>query len=157
MAKKDLEGFEELDAALAELQELTGKSGKPLLRRALVKSSHPIRDEAKFNAPWPSTESESKIKAATYYIDASGKRLKGKEDRHTVYSYVYDPHPLAGIFEYGTKERFQKTTGRHVGSIEPHFYMRSAADSKFDEVVDSQAKLIGEEIAKAFNKHAKKG
>lgn len=157
MAKyKHLDGASELEAALKELQNMTGKSGKPVLRRALVKSSLPIRDGAREMSPWPDTEDENNIKAGTAHVDGTGKRSKGREPKNAVYSYVFDPHPLAAIFEYGTDERVQSTTGRETGKIEPHGYMRKATEDNFENVIQSQGGLIGAEIKKAMDKHVKK-
>lgn len=159
MAKyKNVKGLAELDRALAELQKLTGKSGKPTLRRALVKSIKSTEQEARALSPWPDTADESNIKAASSYRDGNGNRKKGREPKTAVYAYVYDPKPLAAIFEWGTKDRYQTSTdpNRYTGVIEPHHYMRSAVENTFDEVVENQASIVGEEIEKTWNRHVKK-
>lgn len=150
-----VEGFEALDAQFKALQDLTGSANKAVLRRALVKSGQPIAEGAKANSPWVDTANDSKIRSASTYTDGDGKRTKRREPKHAVYAYVSDPHPLSAIFEYGTNDRYQKN-GRYTGKIEPHFYMRGAADDNFDTVVKSQADLIGQEIEKAIARHNKK-
>lgn len=151
-----VEGLNELEAALAEWEQLSGKSGKPILRRALVKAAKPMQAIAKAHSPWPDIADEANIKVATSYIDGDGKRRKSKEPATSVYAYLYDPKSTASIFEFGTVDRFQDSTGKYTGQIEPHRYLYRAAHAGFDEFVSSVSDQVGMKLKKAFEKHVKK-
>ena len=59
---------------------------------------------------------------------------------------------LAHLFEFGTAPRFQKSTGRFTGQIQPTPTVRPAFESKKNEVV----KKTGQALGKGVEREAKK-
>lgn len=115
---------------------------KKALRKATRDSAKIVLDEARKLVP----EDEGHLKASlrvrvTRFTDKTGKTRRVKNViSHGVYTgegFFKGDQYYGGFLEFGTKERFHKTTGKSVGKIDgtAHSYLRPALYSQPDRVL----------------------
>lgn len=154
--KFDLRGFDGFDEALAELEQLSGKTtqGRAVLRRVGTKALEPVRLKMAALAPKESGELAGSIKTQ----QAKRKRRRGqmKYDRATDVTLLTGPAPArakdranAGWQEFGTVHQ------------SPNSYARPAIDSEGPGVVQRVKEGLLPDIEKTkqrmLRKMAKKG
>lgn len=135
-----LEGFRELEAALAELPKATGKN---VIKRALLNAAKPIEEAAAENAPALSGHLKRDVSSGTRLTrrQAAQARRAGKSYQE-VYVGVADP---AGVQnEFGNE---------HQG---PQPFLRPAWDANRDEALDRIKTELGQEIDRAAARLARK-
>jgi len=156
MAKTDLslEGFEELEAALDALIELSSNgTGKGALQRALNKAAKPILDAAKTAAPDGPTGNLKESIVVSRKVTDSARPTKIKNG---VGVYVRTTAPHAHLVEFGTGPRHKKSTGQYVGEMPPNPFMSEAFDSNVEEVVSDLSETVMTEIEKTYARAQKR-
>lgn len=135
-----VEGFRELEAALAELPKATGKN---VLKRVLLAAAEPIAGDAAANAPQLSGKLSRDVKTGTRLTkrQASMNRKLGKSEVE-VHVGVSDP---AGV---------QTEFGNEHQSAQP--WLRPAWDSNANGALETIKSDLGTEIDKAARRVAKR-
>lgn len=103
MAKVKLEGFAELDKALAELSKAAGKG---VLRRSLKKAAEPMADRANANAPvGPTGDYAKSFKYGTKLTkrQAGQHRKMFRNDKASVEGFVGTNDPAGVQQEFGNE------------------------------------------------------
>lgn len=139
-----VEGLRELDRALAELPKATGKN---VLRRVLRKAATPMADSMRAKAPVDEGALRASIGVGTKLTrrQASQHRKMFKSDKASVELFVgAGGLPQAITQEFGT---FKEP---------PQAFARPAWDAHRYQVLDVVAADLGEEIAKAAKRVARK-
>lgn len=168
-----LEGFKELDAALAELPASLARGAS---KRAVAKASRIMADEqqALANAGLKDTITVStKARNLTGLAEFGAVRGAGGSAREAVQalraarreggsagtritSRVGSTSPLAHLFEFGTVARTQTTTGRYTGIMPAEPFIRPAFDNRAQESVGAIRTELAAEIEKTRARLAKK-
>lgn len=124
-----VEGLREAEAAL----EALGKSlGRGVLRRVAKRALQPIAEDARA-AVEASTEGTGDL-SESIAVSGSLSKAQKKDARGDTKSFV-EMHVGAGSLtqaitqEFGTGERFQKKSGKSVGSVVAEPFMRPAWDA----------------------------
>lgn len=168
-----LEGFKELDAALAELpaslargasKRAVGKAARimadaqqalanPGLKDTIVVSTKArnLTGLAEFGAVLGSGGSAREAKQAL----RGARRTRGSEGTR-ITARVGSTSPLAHLFEFGTAPRTQKTTGRYTGVMPAEPFVRPAFDSKVGLVTSAIKAELAADIAKTRARYDKK-
>lgn len=142
-----VEGLRDLDAALSQLSQATGKA---VLRRIGRKALEPMRADAQARAPddpnTPDVDLESSIIISSRQKSGRQSKRSGEEKRSVV---VYmgpspDGYPQAIMQEFGTV---------HHG---PQPYMRPAWDANKSKALSIIKDDLGAEIDKAAQRAARK-
>ena len=150
-----IEGLRELEKALAELPKATGKN---VLRRTLRKAAEPMVAAAQSKAPVDSGGLRDSIQIATRLSRRQARlhRKMFKDDRASVEIFAgVSALPHAHLLEFGTGPRYHKS-GKYVGQVAPHPFMRPAWDAHKRPMLDAISKELGEEIMKAAQRLARK-
>lgn len=166
--KVRLQGFDELEKALVELEALTGKTttGRNVLKRAGMQALEPLRQRMSQLAPYDAEDRDEngqhlKDTIRTQVANAKQARRIGT-DRRSGIVLLTGPAPegrrmrsAAASLERGTGERFHKS-GKSVGFLPAQPYVRPAADQTSGQVIDEMTGLIVKEIGKAKERMARK-
>lgn len=161
-----LVGFAELDAKLAALPDRIAKGAAV---RGMKKASAVIADDqrrlvnpglrdsivvkakvrnltglAEFGAVLGSGGSRSDARAAL----RGARRTRGSEGTRVTVT-IGSTSPLARLFEFGTKPRFQKTTGRYTGVLPAAPFVRPSFDNNRDAALAAIKREIAVEIGKS--------
>lgn len=155
-----IEGLRELEKALSELPKATGKS---VLRRVLKARAQPFDSAWRGMAPDdPATTGEDNLKTSGGVGTKLSKRQAAqhrkmfRSDRASVEMFAGPGAlPQAITEEFGTGPRHQKS-GKFVGQVHPHPFVRPAWDATKDAMLNGIGKDLGDEIAKAAQRLAKK-
>jgi hypothetical protein len=156
-----VEGFKDLEKAL---EDLTKAAGKNALRRGLQRAAVPLRDTMKAYAPGIAGGGLKESISIGPKLNPRQAKLhrKAVSERSGVELFVGPSYKLgrggrsAHLFEFGTRERVQKTTGRRTGRIEMQPFMRPAWDSKQAEAFSVLTFSLREEIEKATDRARRK-
>ena len=135
-----VDGFRELEAALAELPKATGKN---VLKRVLLSAAEPIEGDAAANAPHLSGKLARDVKTGTRLTrrQSSMNRKLGKSAVE-IHVGVSDP---AGV---------QTEFGNEHQAAEP--WLRPAWDANADGALETIKSDLGDEIDKAARRVAKR-
>jgi HK97 gp10 family phage protein len=129
------------------LDQLPKTLQKSVIDGALRAGARVFRDEVRRTAPAQSLRDSVTVKTASRH-ERARNLLNGD-----VYVGFKAPHyRLAALFEFGTKPRHQKTTGRYTGQMLAKPYMRPAFAAKGDAAV----RKIAETLGRGFERSAKK-
>lgn len=137
------EGFAGLEDALIELEQFSGKTtlGKNAVMRGLKKAMKRVEDRAKQLVP----VDDGHLRDSITTKKERAKRVRGsaKFKRETGISMLTGPAPK------GTLAR-SNAAWQEEGTVEmrPQPYMRPAADSEGEKVVDEVADVLREEVLK---------
>jgi len=143
-----LEGFDEIEAALDALIEMSTKgTGKGALQRAMNKAAKPILDAAKAKAPeGPTGNLKESIIISRKVTDSA----RPTQIKNGVGVYVRTTAPHAHLVEFGTGPRFKNSTGQYVGEMPPNPFLSEAFDSTAEEVVNDLGETVMTEIEKTY-------
>lgn len=124
-----LEGAKELDQIMRDLPAKFRKRG---VKSAFQEGGRLLLSEIRGNAP-SNVFSDNEI----HLVPAGSTRAYKSPNANDLYAIaVSQPKSrLAHIFEFGTGERVQKTTGRRTGRIRQEPFMRVSVLTKGDYVV----------------------
>lgn len=161
-----LTGFSDLDAKLAALPDRIAKGAAV---RGMKKASAVIADDqrrlvnpglrdsivvrakarnltglAEFGAVLGSGGSRNDARAAL----RGARRDRGSEGTRITVT-IGSTSPLARLFEFGTKPRFQKTTGRYTGILPAAPFVRPSFDNNKDAALAAIKREITVEIGKS--------
>lgn len=153
--KLKVQGFREIEKALAELPRGTAKG---VSRRAMKKELAPIASTA--NALWP-----SKTRAAPFIITSRVDRGQLR-DSHMIFGrsklnmFVGVPGgkkgaPHAHLIEFGTGPRYTKN-GAFRGSVAPQPMLQPAWDMHKSKLLEGLGARLWDEIKKTQARRAKK-
>lgn len=138
------------------LQDLKPATAKGVARRSQKKVLTPLAQTAQRLAPTHrdgtmfNVEVKSKSERA---LRADGINPKPGE----VFMFAGPVNEsLAHLFEFGTAERFQTTTGRYVGRMTMQPFMRPAWDQHKDGLLDGLRDVMKTEIEKSLARAARK-
>jgi HK97 gp10 family phage protein len=152
-----IEGLKELDAALAELPQATSKN---VMRRAARKSLEIVIKAADQYVPIDQGGLKKSLKVSTRLSkrQATLARREFKTDGKAAIVMYAGPSalPHAHLIEFGTKPRYQKTTGKFVGQVRARPYMRPAWDANQTKVLTTFKNDMWSEIEKAAKRLARK-
>jgi HK97 gp10 family phage protein len=120
-----VEGFKDVDDALRLLTKTVAKN---VMTRALTKAAQPIKFDMQRFAPTASLQGGIIV---TNKLSDWHRRIL--ETKSSVEVYVGPEksnrhHRLAHLFEFGTKPRVQRKTGRYTGFMRPEPFVRPAWD-----------------------------
>jgi HK97 gp10 family phage protein len=154
--KIDLVGDKELQQVFDEIPKAVGDAA---IRAALKKSLEPVASLARDLAPKDDGDTAASIKVSSTLSkpQRAAARRKG-----VVSMFVGPSHPKgnAGLLsEFGTAERRQKT-GKSVGRMRIHAFMRPAWDALQAQALETYGKEIWAELVKQvrrLRKRAEKG
>ena len=138
--KVRLEGFRELEAALAQLPKATGKN---VLKRTLLKAANPIEEGAAANAPSLTGHLKRDVSSGTRLTrrQAAQARRAGKSYQE-VHVGVADP---AGVQnEFGNEHQA------------PQPFLRPAWDANREDALGTIKTELGQEIDRAAARLARK-
>lgn len=153
-ANLKMDGFRELEKALAELPAGTSKG---IARRAMKKELKPVLDMA--NGLWPGSSGD--VFRITSRISRSQiSDSLAPRDRSALNMFVGAPGgatgtPEAHLIEFGTGPRFQKN-GRFTGSVSPTPMLQPAWDAHKRKILDGLGKRLWDEIEKTQARRAKR-
>ena len=158
MTTVTVEGFRELDAALARLSKSAGKAA---MRKAGIKALEPIAEAARALAPNdPATGGYDLAKSITVGTKLSKSQAKThrravRDNKATVEVFAgAGPLPQAVYTEFGTSPFING--GRFAGSqnpgISPQPFLRPAWDSGKMQVLEDLKVALWEEIQKAIGR-----
>lgn len=143
-----LEGFKELEQALAGLNSNTAKG---VARRTMKKELKPIASMA--NAFWPGSD-DNVFVVTSKVAKRQPQPKKGRAILNMFVGAAGTPH--AHLIELGTGPRSQKN-GRYTGSVAPQPMLQPAWDAYKSQMLDGLKKSLGNEIEKTFARLAAKG
>lgn len=147
--KASLKGFDGLEAALVEIEQLSGRtvSGKNAVRRGMRKAMGRIEARAKQLAP----VEEGDLRESITTKNAKAQRERGSKrfKRQTGVEVLTGPTGR----EEGGNAAWQEF-GTVKMSANP--YMRPAADAEGQAVVDEVVEIIGAEVRKTAARARKK-
>lgn len=152
--KMKVEGFRDLEKALAEIPAGTAKG---VARRAMKKELQPIAEMA--NALWPGSSDD--VFRVTSALRASQRGdTVAKKGRHVVNMFVGAPGgatgtPQAHLIEFGTGPRHHES-GKYVGAVSPTPMLQPAWDTLKFGLLDGLGARIWEEIEKTMARRAKR-
>jgi HK97 gp10 family phage protein len=138
--KTKVEGFRELEAALADLPKATGKN---VLKRVLLKAAKPIEDAARANAPKLSGALERNVTTGTKLNRRQASMAK-KLGKAAVEVHVGASDPAGVQTEFGNEHQ----------AAEP--WLRPAWDAEADGALDVIKNELGTEIDKAAARAARR-
>lgn len=140
-----LEGFRELERALNELPKSTGKA---VLRRVSKGALQPMAEKAKGLAP----KDKGDLAASIQVSERRTKRVAriNRFDKNTGIQMSMGPVSGGGVLNYATFAEFGTSDTR----ARP--FMRPAWDGGKDDALDYVKANLGNEIAKAAKRLAKK-
>jgi len=147
--KADLTGFSGLEAALVEIEQLSGRTatGKNAVRRGMRKAMKRIEDRAKQMAP----ADDGRLRESITTKNAKARRQRGsvKFQRQTGVELLTGPtgRPEGG---YAAWQEF----GTVKMAANP--FMRPAADTEGQSVVDDVIDIIRAEVMKSAARARKK-
>lgn len=156
-----VEGLKELDEALKGLPAATGKN---VMRRVGRKALGLVIAAAMPLAPVQKGPGGGKLRRSLAVSTKLSRRQAALARREaavegkasiTVYAGA-SALPHAHLNEFGTKDRYQKTTGKFVGRMKAKPFMRPAWDSKKGAVLDSFRTDMWTEIDKTAQRLARK-
>lgn len=152
-----VEGLKELDEALKDLPQATGKN---VMRRAAEKALAPVIAAAKTFVPVDHGDLKRSLKVSRKLSkrQAALMRQEYRTEGKAAVSVFAGPSalPHAHLIEFGTKPRYQKSTGKFVGQVAAQPFMRPAWDAKQNDVLAIFTKEMWTEIEKAAKRQAKK-
>lgn len=140
-----VEGLKELDKALAELPKATGKA---VLRRVMKSAAQPMAETAERLAPRDEGTLALSIGVSTKLTkrQRAQHRKMFRNDRASVEMFVgAGGLPQAHIQEFGAEN-----------NQTPQPFMRPAWDQHKDQILDDISRSLGDEIAKAAMRLARK-
>lgn len=147
--KADLKGFRGVEAALVELEQLSGRTatGKNAVRRGMMKAMKRIEDRAKALAP----VDDGALRESITTKNAKAQRQRGsvKFERQTGVEILTGP---TGRQEggYGAFQEFGTV------NMAANPFMRPAADTEGQNVVNEVVDIIADEMAKSAARARKK-
>ena len=152
--KMKIEGFREIEKALADLPRGTAKS---VVRRAMKKELAPVAAMA--NALWPGTDDDVFRISSKVSRSQKGDR-KAPKGASIVNMFVGANKapggaPHAHLIEFGTGPRSHKS-GKYVGAVSPQPMLQPAWDAHSLGLLEGLGARIWEEIAKTMARRAKK-
>jgi len=154
--KVKIEGLRECEAAL----EALGKSlGRGVLRRVAKRALEPIAADAQ-SAVEASTEGTGDL-SKSIAVSGSLSKAQRKDARKDTKSFV-EMHVGAGALtqaisqEFGTGERFQRKTGKSVGSVAPEPFLRPAWDAHKAAIPAKVGEDLWSDIEKTAARKAKR-
>lgn len=150
-----VEGFREIEKALADLPRGTAKS---VVRRAMKKELSPIARMA--NALWPGSDDD--VFQISSKVARSQKSDSQAPEGPTVVNMFVGANkapgvgaPHAHLVEFGTGPRSHKS-GKYVGAVSPQPMLQPAWDAQSRGVLEGLGARIWDEIAKTLARRAKK-
>lgn len=155
-----IDGLRELERVLAELPKATGKN---VLRRVLTKRAQPFDKVWRGAAPDDRRTGEQDLNSSGGISSKLSKRQASlhrkmfRDDRASVEIFA-GPGPLTQAItnEFGTGPRFHAESGKYVGEVPPHPFVRPAWDSTKDGMLDGIKDDLWTEIHKSAVRAAKK-
>lgn len=151
--KVKIEGLKEAQVALRKLPDATAKS---VLRRIGKKRLKPVADKARDNVSEDEGHLKESITVSTR-LTKSQRRQHRKINSNDVEVFAgAGSNPQAIWIEFGTGERRQKKTGKSVGKIDAHPFMRPAWDAAKRMILVGIRKDLWTEIRKAAARLARK-
>jgi HK97 gp10 family phage protein len=140
-----LEGFRELEAALAQLPKSTGKN---VLRRVAKGALEPMADKARGMAPID----QGDLKAAIMVSEKRTKRVTriNRFDKNTGIEMAMGPVSGKGVLNYATFAEFGTNDTRATP------FMRPSWEGGKNEALEYVKSNLGLEIEKAAKRLAKK-
>lgn len=158
--KMDLTGFKELEA---ELEKLSKAAGKGVLRRSLIKAAQPTAALMNSLAPLGATGNlKGSIVVSTNLATNQGNlhRKMFRDERSSVEVFVGADWHLSGqhahLVEYGTGPRYQKKSGKFVGSMPAQPFGRPAWDRDQGPMLERLKADLWAEIQKAVARAERK-
>ena len=143
-----LEGFRELEAALANLPKATAKN---VLKRTLMKAADPIDEDASARAPIDLGGLQRSVVTGTKLTKSqrsSGPTLTAEGFRSDAKNYVEvhvgTSRPRGQFMEFGTFKDM------------PQPFMRPAWDANKNKALDTIKVTLGREIEKSAKRYARK-
>ncbi len=153
-------GLAELQAALRALPE---RMERQVIQRALRKAGQPVLAAAKANVPVGKNDALDNLHLRdTLVISSSLSRRQRRrlpppgDGLTTVYIGSTRRGAHAHLVEFGTGPRTQESTGRYVGSMPRHPFLRPAWDQNKAAVVSSIKIELAKEIERAARRVARK-
>lgn len=156
--KVNLKGFRELEEALVELEQVTGKTtaGRNALRRAATTAMEPLRLRMAQNAPFDPDDRDGDgqhLRDTMRTQPTKAKRRPGQKkfDRASNVEVMTGPAPVG--------KRARGNAGwqeRGTVNMPPKGYITAAADAEGQGVVDKVTDLLAVEIEKAKQRIARK-
>ncbi|WP_315900704.1 hypothetical protein [Mameliella alba] len=153
--KMKVEGFREIERALADLPRGTAKS---VVRRAMKKELTPIANMA--NALWPGSDDDVFRISPKVSRSQKGdsKALTGASIVNMFVGANKAPAvgaPHAHLIEFGTGPRSHES-GKFVGAVSPQPMLQPAWDAHSLGLLEGLGARIWDEIAKTLARRAKK-
>lgn len=149
-----VEGFRDIEKALAELKRGTAKG---VARRSMKKELKPVADLA--NAFWPGS-SDDVFQVTSRISSRQMGDSHMKRGRSIVNMFVGAPGgstgtPEAHLIEFGTGPRYHKS-GKYVGAVSPIPMFQPAWDVNKGQMLEGLGKRLWDEIQKTQARLAKK-
>jgi HK97 gp10 family phage protein len=148
-----VDGLLDLDQALKEMADDLGKrSAKGAVRRALRAAAKPVHEAMVAGAPAhikDSVEIGDRLTAHQAKLARTGQLTRSALELFVGVSYRLGSHGrTAHLFEFGTRSRVQKSTGRETGRISAMPFVRPAWDGNKLAALDILRKQLWVEIEK---------
>jgi HK97 gp10 family phage protein len=139
----EVEGFKDLDNALAELPKATARNA---LQRALMEVAQPIADDAKARAPVDTGLLRRRIEVSKRLSKRQARLNRRSEDKSFAEVHVGPPSSsdIARMVEFGTSD----------APAQP--YLRPAWDAGWRKALDGMKEAIAAEIENARKRLARK-
>lgn len=153
-----VEGLRDLEAAMADL---TKAASRGVARRTLAAATKPLIADMQARAPTKgiiaSIGAGSKISRRNARQQSAFLGPFGGVELFVGPSRALDKDSrLAHLFEFGTRDRVQKKTGRKTGRMTPRPFIRPAWDANANKSLDIIKTQMWQEIEKATERAARK-
>jgi hypothetical protein len=153
-----VDGLKDLEQALNDLSRSVGKG---VLTRSLRKAAEPIK--AAMMAYAPTGGLKDSVTASSKLARNQAKlHRRAVDQRSGVELFVGPSYELgrggrtAHLFEFGTRERVQRTTGRRTGRLQMQPFVRPAWDGEQIEALGIIRFSLWDEVTKATERARKK-
>jgi hypothetical protein len=162
MFRFNITGGPELSAALRELGDLTSdRRAVTAIKDGMVNASAPMVDAANKHAPSDNSGSDRIQVLASKTLTARQRKESRKASKDRILTYVGERGGSnVGLQnEFGTVDRIQTSSGKSVGRLTPHPFMRPAFDSTARQVLDGivpAVAVVVQKRAKAAARRAAK-
>jgi HK97 gp10 family phage protein len=152
-----VDGLLDLDKALQELA--TKATARNVIKRALNAAAQPIYQDMQAGAPNESIRDSIEVSDKLTKRQAAQARKMGRAGVELFVGASYKIGTrgrLAHLFEFGTRGRYQKTTGRYTGAISTQPFVRPAWDANQGNALSILKEQMWAEITKATERARRK-